>query len=145
MNILNCTFASSAPSSFLLWALFFYAVGMVAAISWAADRLIRGVPVTTRATLLFVAGYTAAMAGVGLFAAFLAANGYMPVKGCVPNPLAALWATVLGVVAAPATVALRHVYRQRRERAHVHSFGGYATRTGRINSAQPTTSATPSR
>lgn len=150
MNIFNCTFASAAPSSFLVWALAFYAIGMVSSIAYAADRIMRGSPVTTRATLVFLAVYTAAFAVAGPLLVAVAANGYMPVRACLPNPLAALWVTVLGVVAFPAVVALRHVYRQRKERAHSalfpYAMGNFSgARTERLKSAQPATSAMPSR
>ncbi len=150
MNVFNCTFASAAPSAFLLYAVILCAVCLTLLFSWAADSSLRGKTVSNTKLLALVGLCVGACAVAGPVLVSLAATGHVPVRACLPNPLAALWVTVLGVVVFPAVVALRHVYRQRKERRTAplfpYAMGNFSgTRTGRTTSNPIIQLSAPSR
>lgn len=137
MFFLNCNFTSAAPSNFLVYALFACALGIVLTFSWAVDATLRGKAPSSKIVLLILGTVFGVCVVAGPLLSHLAANGGLWGRTCLPNPIAALWVTVFTGVLSIALVALRQIYRQRKERSAPMYVNGGTAKTRPMQNLAP--------
>jgi hypothetical protein len=124
MSFFTCAFTSSAPTNFLIYAVFACMLGIVFGAACLVDRLLAGklIPRDRTVTMWLVA-WGIACGASGLWLQVAAATGVLSGNTCMPRPFVALWLTLFTVVTVVAAVACRHVLRTRGQRKMREAMG----------------------
>jgi hypothetical protein len=136
MSFLNCNFTSLAPSNFLVYALFLCTLGIVLTFCWAVDATLRNRAPSSKSVLLILGAVLGVCGVAGPLLSHMAATGGLWGRTCLPNPLVALWGTVFAGALSIALVALRHVYRQRKERSRPLYVNGSTVKSNRVTKTE---------